>query len=35
MDLSEIFWGVDWIYVAQGRDRWGDWVDAVMKRRDS
>ena len=31
MDLSEIFWGVEWIYVAQGRDRWRDVVNAVTK----
>ena len=31
MDLSEIFWGVEWIYVSQGRGRWRDVVNAVME----
>jgi hypothetical protein len=31
VDLSEIILGVDWIYVAQGRDRWRNVVNAVMK----
>jgi hypothetical protein len=31
VELSEIFWGVDWIYVAQGRDRSRDAVNVVMK----
>jgi hypothetical protein len=31
MDLGEIgLWGVDWIRLAQGRDRWRAAVSAVM-----
>jgi hypothetical protein len=31
MDLKEIGWGsVDWIQLAQDRDRWRDFVNTVM-----
>jgi hypothetical protein len=31
MDLREIGWdGVDWIYLAQDRDRWKALVDTAM-----
>jgi hypothetical protein len=31
MDLLEIGWGiVDWIGLAQDRDKWGNLVNAVM-----
>jgi hypothetical protein len=34
MDLREIGWGdVDWIGLAQDRDRWKDLVNAVMNLR--
>jgi hypothetical protein len=34
MDLREIgFWGVDWIRLAQDRDRWRAVVSAVMNLR--
>jgi hypothetical protein len=34
MDLREIGWdGVDWIYVAQGRDQWWALVNMVMNLR--
>jgi hypothetical protein len=34
MDLREIGWGgVDWIRLAQDRDRWRDVVSAVMNLR--
>jgi hypothetical protein len=34
MDLLEIGWGgVDWIGLAQGRDRWRALVNAVMNLR--
>jgi hypothetical protein len=32
MDLQEMGWGgMDWIYMAQDRDRWRALVSAVMK----
>jgi hypothetical protein len=32
MDLREIGWGsVDWIHLAQDRDRWQAFVNTVMK----
>jgi hypothetical protein len=32
MDLGEVGWdGVDWIDLAQDRDRWRAYVNAVMK----
>jgi hypothetical protein len=34
MDLSEIGWGgVEWIHLAQDRDRWGAVVNAAMNLR--
>jgi len=34
IDLQEVGWkGVDWIGVAEDRDRWGAVVNAVMKLR--
>jgi hypothetical protein len=34
MDLREIGWGsVDWIQLAQNRDRWRDLVNTVMNLR--
>jgi hypothetical protein len=34
MDLREIGWGsVDWIQLAQDRDRWRDLVNTVMNLR--
>jgi hypothetical protein len=34
MDLQEVVWGVmDWIYVAQDRDRWRAIVNVVMYLR--
>jgi hypothetical protein len=34
MDLMEIDWGVvEWIHLAQDRDRWRALVNAVMKLR--
>ena len=35
MDLQEVgFGGVDWIELAQDRDRWWALVDAIMNLRD-
>jgi hypothetical protein len=35
MDLGEVGWeGVDWIGLAQDRDRWRALVNAVMHLRD-
>jgi hypothetical protein len=31
MDLQKVGWGLDWIDLAQDRDRWRAVVDAVMK----
>jgi hypothetical protein len=30
MDLQEVGWGMDWIKLAQDRDRWRILVNAVM-----
>jgi hypothetical protein len=32
-DLQDIGWGMDWIELAQGRDRWWALVNAVMNLR--
>jgi hypothetical protein len=30
MDIQEVGWGMNWIDLAQERDRWPDVVNAVM-----
>jgi hypothetical protein len=30
MDLREVGWGMNWIDLAQDRERWGALVNAVM-----
>jgi hypothetical protein len=33
MDLQEVEWGMDWIELAQGRDRWRSLENEVMNPR--
>jgi hypothetical protein len=33
IDIQELGWGMDWIEVAQDRDRWRALVNAVMNLR--
>ena len=33
IDLRKVGWGIDWIDLAQDRDRWRALVNAVMKLR--
>jgi hypothetical protein len=33
IDLQDVGWGVDWIALAQDRDRWRALVNAVMNLR--
>jgi hypothetical protein len=34
MDLAEIGWvGMEWIHLAQDRDKWRDLINAVMNLR--
>ena len=35
MDLMEVLWGMDWIIVAQDRDRWRVLVNALINLRVS
>jgi len=33
MDLLEVGWGIDWIDLAQDRDKWRALVNAIMNLR--
>jgi hypothetical protein len=33
MDLQNVGWGMDWIQLAQGRERWRTFVNAAMNLR--
>jgi hypothetical protein len=35
MDFREVEWGMDWIYLAQDRNRWRALVNVVMNLRVS
>jgi hypothetical protein len=33
IDIREVGWGIDWIYMVQDRDRWRALVNSVMNLR--